>query len=275
VSSPRNHFRYNRQTDLNDLTEDICLIERHATSVVCIYLGGSLHIERLSGGPLHESHLQRSIMQLLPEGGPCVFRHHRSADHAHVHLPGALMAHVAAAMGRRTSDLIPQLLINDETVSRLSLLLLEDTEAGGISGRLYTESLCTALIAQLLTNYGSGQHPPRWAAQLPNGLLRRVTCYLEAHLEESPSVEELGRLVGLSTAHFSGLFRRATGLSPHRFLVGRRVDRARELLVSGSDSIAQVAIQAGFYDQSHLTKQMRHVLGVSPGCLRRMHKRFS
>ncbi len=53
------------------------------------------------------------------------------------------------------------------------------------------------------------------------------------------------------------------------------MERARELLVSGSDSIAHVAIEAGFYDQSHLTKQMRRVLGVSPGCLRRMHKRFS
>jgi AraC family transcriptional regulator len=275
VTLSSQHSLYNWTADLSELAQNVCLLERYAESFVCIYLGGRLHIERVSAGRLRETRLRRSITQLVPEDGPCVFRHRHGADHVHIHLPRPLIARAAAAIGRRTNDLVPQLLANDETVSRLSLLLLEDAEAGGVRGRLYTESVSSALITYLVATYGTGQHPQRWSAPLPGGLLRRVTDYLEAHLKESLSVKELALLVDLSPAHFSALFRRATGLSPYRFLIRLRVSRARQLLESGNDSIGQVAIQVGFYDQSHLTKQMRRVLGISPGRLRRMREHLS
>jgi len=191
-----------------------------------------------------------------------------------VRLPSSLIKQAASAMERSAGDLVAQVLGPDEIVLKLALLLIEDRDSGAKRGPLYTESLSFALATHLLWNYGEArnQHRP---PPLPGGFLGQITDYVEANLEKDLSVQHLAALVGLSATHFSNLFRKATGVSPHRFLIQKRVERARRLLVSSTDSIAHVAIQVGFYDQSHLTRQMRRVLGICPGRLRRVEKTFS
>ena len=190
---------------------------------------------------------------------------------ASVRLPSPLIKQAAATIGRSSGELIPQVLGADEIVVRLALLLIEDRDSGAKHGPLYTESLSLALVAHLLCKYGVARNKDR-GSPLTGGYLRRITDYMECNLEKDLSVQELAALVGLSATHFSSLFRHATGVSPHRFLIRKRVERARKLLVSGTDSIAHVAIQVGFCDQSHLTRQMRRVLGICPGRLRRVEK---
>ena len=91
---------------------------------------------------------------------------------------------------------------------------------------------------------------------------------LAARLGEPPSLEELATLVHLSPFHFARVFRRATGLPPHAWLKQRRLEQARALLRSGCAPL-QVALQLGFSDQSHLTRQFKQSYGVSPGEYRR------
>ena len=191
-----------------------------------------------------------------------------------VRLHSSLIKQAATAMGRNPGDLVAQVLGPDEIVLKLALLLIEDRDSGEKRGPLYKESLSLALVAHLFSKYGEARNQHR-AVPLPGGFLRRITDYVEANLEKEISVQHLAALVGLSATHFSSLFRNATGVSPHRFLIQKRVERARKLLVSSSDSIAHVAIQVGFYDQSHLTRQMRRVLGICPGRLRRVEKTLS
>ncbi|WP_137971417.1 AraC family transcriptional regulator [Pseudomonas sp. F(2018)] len=91
---------------------------------------------------------------------------------------------------------------------------------------------------------------------------------LAARLGEPPSLEELAALVNLSPFHFARVFRRATGLPPHAWLKQRRLEQARALLRSGCAPL-QVALQLGFSDQSHLSRQFKQSYGVSPGEYRR------
>jgi AraC-like DNA-binding protein len=91
---------------------------------------------------------------------------------------------------------------------------------------------------------------------------------LAARLGEPPSLEELAALVSLSPFHFARVFRRATGLPPHAWLKQRRLEQARALLRSGCVPL-QVAMQLGFADQSHLSRQFKQSYGVSPGEYRR------
>jgi AraC-like DNA-binding protein len=91
---------------------------------------------------------------------------------------------------------------------------------------------------------------------------------LAARLGEPPSLEELATLVNLSPFHFARVFRRATGLPPHAWLKQRRLEQARALLRSGCAPL-QVAMQLGFSDQSHLSRQFKQSYGVSPGEYRR------
>lgn len=96
----------------------------------------------------------------------------------------------------------------------------------------------------------------------------RAKELLNAHLADPPSLEALAAAVGLSPFHFARVFRRATGLPPHSWLMQRRVERARALLKSGCTPLA-VAMQLGFADQSHLTRQFKQTYGIGPGAYRK------
>jgi AraC family transcriptional regulator len=87
---------------------------------------------------------------------------------------------------------------------------------------------------------------------------------MREHLSEDIDLEILAQLIKLSQSHFTHLFRQSTGKSPYQYLLQLRVDRATELLKLGGLSIADVAVAVGFYDQSHLTKQMKRLLGFTP-----------
>ena len=90
---------------------------------------------------------------------------------------------------------------------------------------------------------------------------------LHAQLAAPPSLETLAAAVNLSPFHFARVFRRATGMPPHTWLMQQRIARARGLLQSGCLPL-EVATQLGFADQSHLSRQFKQVYGVGPGAYR-------
>ncbi len=90
---------------------------------------------------------------------------------------------------------------------------------------------------------------------------------LQAQLAAPPSLEELAAAVNLSPFHFARVFRRATGMPPHTWLMQQRIARARALLQDGCLPL-EVATQLGFADQSHLSRQFKQVYGVGPGAYR-------
>lgn len=100
----------------------------------------------------------------------------------------------------------------------------------------------------------------------------RAKELLNSQLADPPSLEELAAAVDLSPFHFVRVFRRATGLPPHAWLRQRRLEQARALLKSGCAPLA-VAMQLGFADQSHLTRQFKQNYGVGPGEYRKASAR--
>jgi AraC-like DNA-binding protein len=109
---------------------------------------------------------------------------------------------------------------------------------------------------------------PSEAAARSSAVVRRVREVLLDNLRAPPSLADLGRSVDLHPNYLIRLFRSATGLPPHSYLVQLRVMRARQLLGKGAP-ITVAAFEAGFADQSHLTRQFKRVMGLSPGRFRR------
>jgi AraC-like DNA-binding protein len=101
--------------------------------------------------------------------------------------------------------------------------------------------------------------------------MSRALAFLEENLANDISVDAIARIAGLRPGHFSTMFRLAVGDSPHRYLVRLRVERARALILQGS-SPTDAALAAGFYDQSHLTRHMQRLLGITPGSLARTYR---
>lgn len=93
--------------------------------------------------------------------------------------------------------------------------------------------------------------------------VRRAREFLERHAAEQVSLHALARVAGLSAYHLAHVFRAEVGVPPHRYLEHARVRRAKALLRAGLP-IAQVALEAGFVDQSHFTRRFRLFAGVTP-----------
>ena len=106
------------------------------------------------------------------------------------------------------------------------------------------------------------------ARGLPPVSLRRVLEHIEAHLGESITQRRLAGIAQLSMDHFARLFRHSTGLPPHRYVLQRRIARARELVSDRRLSLAEIGYDLGFPSQAHFTSMFRRIVGTTPGAYR-------
>jgi AraC family transcriptional regulator len=102
-------------------------------------------------------------------------------------------------------------------------------------------------------------------APLPQAILRRIKKYMEEHLHDKLSLDELARETHYSRAHFLRMFRAATGKTPHQYLTECRIERAKSMLLEARKvSLIDVAARCGFSSQSHLTRVFRKQVGTTP-----------
>jgi AraC-like DNA-binding protein len=114
---------------------------------------------------------------------------------------------------------------------------------------------------------------PKLAIQnlgLPPARLKFVLEFIDEHLDRNITLNELARNAKLSVFHFANLFKKSTGLSPHRFMLHRRVARAGELLRSTSLSVLEVSLDLGFQHQNNFARAFRRVTGMTPSHFRRV-----
>ncbi len=104
------------------------------------------------------------------------------------------------------------------------------------------------------------------------GALRRVRDYIDAHLTDKIHTENLAKTAGLSPRHFARAFKQSTGQAPHQFVMRRRVAAATDLLQKTSRALADIALEAGFADQSHFSRMFAAVTGETPSACRRRHR---
>lgn len=106
------------------------------------------------------------------------------------------------------------------------------------------------------------------AGGLPGATLRRVVEHIDANCHRDPRLAELSALAHMSTFHFSRLFKRSTGLSPHRFVVDRRIDHAKAMLAVDGLAIAAISRAVGFRTPSHFATVFRRFTGMTPSAYR-------
>lgn len=151
----------------------------------------------------------------------------------------------------------------DETARTLALAMCSEVSRGAPTGPLFAESLSVALLSYAI------DHIPVSRLQVSGALSgaqrRKLQRYIEERLTQDLRLTELASLCGLRTRHFTTLFRRAFGMTPHRYVLDRRLSVGAELLVNSGYDIAEVALRTGFSSQSHFTTAFRRAFGVTPG----------
>ena len=198
-------------------------------------------------------------------------------DALHYYLPRAALDEMADELSAaRIDDLQykPGAPFRDEVLWHLTLALLPALENPESASSLFVDYVALAFRAHVAHAYGGVARP---AASVPSrgGLApwqeRRAKEIIMAELEQDVSLDRLAAECQLSRTHFARAFRQTTGMPPHRWLLARRVDRAKELLAASPMRLADIALACGFADQSHFTKVFTRMAGTSPGAWRREH----
>lgn len=242
--------------------------------VFAVHLEGVNDLEVADDGPFRLHRIHPGQVSFFPAGSIFASRTLNGGRFYTVSVTPQFMAnHALTPDSAPPPRFLPQRGIRDDLIKVLCDRIRDEVTSAHPRSQQYVETLAQALAAHA-TRYFSATYEN--SAQNPGSLssnqLRKSLTYMEEHLAEELPLPAIARAAGLSPFHFARRFKNATGLAPHQYLIHQRVKRARHLLISTSASIAEVAAQCGFCDQSHLTNHFRRVLNMTP---RRFRERFS
>jgi AraC family transcriptional regulator len=239
--------------------------ERH---VLCLHLGAPVPVSYRAGKAERQGVRLHGQFCIVPGGSSTRWTLSRPATSLLLRLAPAHLRATADDMGlgARTFDLAPAIHVRDPQIERIGWMMQAEDHAAHPGGRLFADSLASALAVRLVALQSLSTPAP--ARALPAWRLRHVIEYVDAHLDQDLTLAELAAVAGFSPSHFKALFRQATGTPVHRFVLERRVERARLRLLEGRDSITEIALDCGFAHPSHMARWMRRLLGLSPSQIR-------
>lgn len=241
---------------------DSPLDDRH---VLCLHLGEPVPVSYRAGHHERQGVRLHGQFCVVPAGASTRWTLTRPARSLLLRLTPSLLLDTADAMGLASQHalLASSIHIRDPQVERIGWMMQAEDHDAYPGGRLFADSLASALATRLLALQSrKASSPP--ARALPAWRLRHVLEYIEAHLDQDLTLAELAGVAGFSLSHFKPLFRQAVGMPAHRFVLERRVERARARLLEGTGSLTDIALETGFAHSSHMARCMRRVLGLSP-----------
>ncbi|PIO97691.1 hypothetical protein CJ014_18585 [Pleomorphomonas carboxyditropha] len=192
---------------------------------------------------------------------------------AHIFVPLVLLGDVSESLFSRDfgrENLWVPMATRDErlfaavSAVQAGLLITEPTS-------LLLDSWALILSEILVRRFSShtGRHARPTKGKIPSRGTALVVDYIEANIERDLDLAELAGVASMSVYHFAHRFKETVGMSPHAYVLSRRVCRAQWLLDRGANGLAQVAMACGFSSQAHLTTAFRRHLGLTPGNYRR------
>jgi AraC family transcriptional regulator len=179
------------------------------------------------------------------------------------------------------AELVPRFAILDPLLEQLAIAItnaLRDANSGNrqygdgqYSDGLYIDTVAQMMAVHLARSHSSRSRPARIlpAKPLPGWKMRRVIEFIEDNLEGDLSLQAMGEEVDISPLYLARAFKSAVGQSPHQYVLGRRIERAKELLRNTDLPVVDVALSSGFSSQSHLSHWFIRQVGVSPAVYRR------
>lgn len=229
--------------------------------VLALHLGGSRHVRAVTQAGLSREQSIPGMVTILPPGRPVAFRTEGSIRVATLHLPRPREDDGPLARLARNPE--PRFAFRDSYVSAAMETLLRAARTARPLRPDYIVKVADALLS----------HLAEWADALSeepanDSPLRELLAWIDAHIAQKLTLDELAARAGTSRALFTRRFRSATGQSPHQYLTRRRVEIAQRLLRDTERDLAWIAQETGFSSQSHFTAWFRTLTGSTPGLYR-------
>ncbi|HWX56323.1 MAG TPA: AraC family transcriptional regulator [Verrucomicrobiae bacterium] len=238
---------------------------------VCLHVGAPTYMRCRRGRQSHSGTAIHGDIDIIPAGTPSEWQL-REKDQALILSVAQRLLHAVAeesGVDPRQLEIRNRFQARDPQMEHIGWAMKAEMDRGYPCGRLYMESLATALAAHLVRHHSSVASEPRGVnAGISGQRLKQVVSFIEENLADDLSLPAIATVSGLSVSHFKTLFRRSVGLPVHQYVIRRRVERAALLLRESRLGISEIALETGFAHQSHLALHMRRVLGISPRAVR-------
>jgi AraC family transcriptional regulator len=220
-----------------------------------------LRVERRMSGRAVRREAPAGELAICPAGFDCAGDVEESAEGLLVAIDPGWFSLAAAEDSALEAQLIGCLFGYDQALLDLARTLALESAADYPNGPLFWNEVAGEFIDNLLARHSSAV-VPRARGTLGKTVFKRLRDYIFAHIDEPIEVDKLAGLAGRSPFHFSRVFTRSVGLTPHRYVVYLRVQQAAELVRDGQLGLAEIAARTGFADQSHLSRWVRRVHGI-------------
>ncbi len=236
---------------------------------ITINLGQSVQVERTLGRQRQTGLMFTGAVALCPMHTSQAIRWDKDANILVLNLEQELLTRNAVELlDTDQYEMLPHLITQDVLIHQIALGLKTQLKTNGSDSRLYAESAATFLAVHLLQNYSTQKSSIReYEGGLRQQQLKQAIDYIQDNLTQDISLDAIANYLGISRYHFCRLFKQSTGLSPHQYVIQQRVERAKQLLLQGEMTIADIAQDCGFAHQSHLYRHFKRLTGVTPKTL--------
>jgi AraC family transcriptional regulator len=242
--------------------------------LVAIHVGAAAKISCRRGEESHTGSAVHGDIDIIPAYTDARWEIHDQNDTALIlALPPSLLDTVAEQHGfdSRRVEIRNRFQIRDAQLENICWALKAEMESNYPSGRLYTDSLAVSVASRLVSTYSSvSQRTIAKNGGLGGRRYKQTLAYIEDNLSEDLSLSRIASVSGVSASHFKTLFRESAGVPLHQYVIQRRIERAKDLLMQGKLSIAEIALSTGFSHQSHLARHMRRSVGLSPRAMKQL-----
>lgn len=236
--------------------------------VIAVHLAGSATLRQRRAGRARSRAMNPGDVTITPVG-PAT--HWQQAGHSIVVLLRLSPAYVRTVAGDECAmdpdrfAIQGVFSVRDRLIDDVARRLLAGLELEGADSHLYVDTLTCELTLHLLRHYTTTTVAEQWSrAKLPPHKLRRAIEYIDENLRSRLSLSALADAVALSPGHFAHAFREATGVAPHRYVLERRVERAKEFLRQSDLPITEIADRVGCSSHSHFSVLFHRVTGLTP-----------
>lgn len=239
---------------------------------VCVQLSGESQVQQQLDSQSWTHHALPGHVMIAPAGDGRTWR--RSGEGFVLMAaiaPGQLAGVFERAEGRAGSSVRVREDFSgqDRRIAELSQVLWRELSRERIGARLYVETAVEQLVLQLLREHCDIEPARAPSISISPHKLRLARAFIQENLAEDVSVEGIARAVGMSAFHFAHAFRAATGIPPHRYVMERRMERAKALLRGSELTLTEIAQRVGYSSASHFSVGFRKLTQVAPSDYRK------
>jgi AraC family transcriptional regulator len=229
---------------------------------------------KIEGASREEALIGPRRLTLTPPGTTTYWRHAGHPEILQVYLRQSIYESAVSEIyncDTSVAEIVPRFAMLDPLLEQLAVALTEALRDGTAEDGLYIDTIARMVAVRLARDHSSRSRPVHTppVPAISGARIRRVIEFIEENLDGHLSLDAMAAEVEISPLYLARAFKAAIGQSPHQYVLGRRIERAKELLRNSDMPTVDVALAVGFSSQSHLSHWMLRHIGVSPAAYRK------